>query len=166
MSIDDEVGDDTRSESIAERWDRHWGELLQELRVVQTGVQIVFAFLLILPFQDRFADLDDFSRTVYVAIMVMLAMSMIMNLAPVIVHRYLYTRHKRDVLLSVSDPLAKISFITLGLGLLGAIQLAVDMVLGRTQALILIGVLSAIIIALWIALPLRIIQRSRGRSDY
>ena len=151
-----------RRESAAKRMDRHWNEMLQELRVTQTGVQILFAFLLILPFQVGFAELSDASRNLYVAVVCLVTTSTILNLAPVITHRFLYQRHRRDALMRVSDILARTSFVTLGLALLGAVLLAVDMVLGRGPALVIIGVFALLIVVLWVVVPKVILARSDG----
>src|SRR5687768_12760532 len=82
--------DDGRDETPTERADRNWNEVLQELRVLQTGTQILTGFLLALAFQPAFADLTDGQRTIYLLLVVMSALSAIIALAPVALHRVLF----------------------------------------------------------------------------
>src|SRR5688572_8692633 len=87
-----------RRETAAERDDRNWSEVLQELRVLQTGTQILTGFLLALAFQPAFADLDAGKKIFYLVLVVLAALSSIVALAPVSVHRMLFRRHaKRHV---------------------------------------------------------------------
>ncbi len=82
-----------RDETQDEQADRKWTDLLQELRVMQTGVQLLAGFLLTLPFQDRFADLDDVQRTAYLVLVTVAGITTALVLAPVAVHRRLAGRH-------------------------------------------------------------------------
>jgi len=159
----DQRANATRDETTAERMDRHWNEMLQELRVTQTGVQILFAFLLVLPFQQRFADLNPTSRTIYVVVVCLAALSTALTMAPVITHRFLYAKHKKDVLMTVSHRLTQASFVALGLTLTGALLLVVDMVLDHGTALLIVGAIVAVILVLWVILPLMLLRR-RGRQ--
>lgn len=158
--------DRVRDETPAERMDRHWNEMLQELRVTQTGVQVIFAFLLILPFQERFQDVDDFSRRLYVVVICLVAVSAVLTLAPVITHRFLYARHKKDLLLSVADWFTKTAFITIGVALTGALLLALDMVIEREVALIVAAVASALVLLVWVIVPLVLLRTRGGRGNY
>jgi hypothetical protein len=89
---------DGRNESAAERADRNWNEVLQELRVMQTGTQILTGFLLALAFQPAFSDLSDEQRTFYLVLVVLSALSSIIALAPVALHRWLFQQQaKRKV---------------------------------------------------------------------
>lgn len=157
--MDDDARKPDRDETTAERIDRNWGELLQELRVTQTGVQILFAFLLVLPFQQRFEMLESVDRWMYVAVMTLITMSTVLNLAPVITHRILFAQHKKDQLMQVSDLLAKASFVALGLALLGAIVLVIDVVAGRAWALGVAAGVGSMMLGLWIVLPALILRR-------
>src|SRR3712207_7407058 len=89
-ACDDSWNMQQRAEGPLQRADRNFAELLQELRVVQTGVQILFAFLLTLSFMDRFATVDAFQRTVYVFTLVASATTIVLLVAPVAVHRLLF----------------------------------------------------------------------------
>lgn len=158
-SAESRSSDTSRDETPAERVDRHWNEMLQELRVTQTGVQVLFAFLLVLPFQQRFGDLGDFSRILFVVVVCLAAVSTALTLAPVITHRFLYTKHKKDILLTVSDALTKASFISVGLTLTGALVLVIDMVLNRTAAYAIVGGIAIFVLLLWVVIPGWLLRR-------
>lgn len=158
-------GDLARGESVAQRIDRNWSELLQELRVTQTGIQILFGFLLTLPFQARFAGLSGAQRVIYLLVVAFITVSTVCNLTPVVAHRFLFRRRVKDVLLNVSDRLALVSLASLALALLGAVGLVVDVIAGRTGALIGAGALAVLVVALWVVVPL-LILRNRNRERY
>lgn len=158
--------DRVRGETAAERMDRHWNEMLQELRVTQTGVQVIFAFLLILPFQQRFQDVDDFSRRLYVVVVCLMAISVVLTLAPVITHRFLYAKHKRDMLLTVADWFTKIAFVMIGVALIGALLLALDMVIDRGVALVVAVVAAVLVLLVWVVVPLAMLRAGGGRENY
>jgi hypothetical protein len=82
--------DDGRDETGLERWDRNFTELLQELRVAQTGVQILFAFLLTLPFTNRFGSVSDLDKVVYVITLMASATATALLIAPVSYHRQVF----------------------------------------------------------------------------
>ena len=86
---------DGRDESASERADRNWNEVLQELRVMQTGTQILTGFLLALAFQPAFSDLNDGQRAIYLALVVLSALSSIVALAPVALHRMLFQQRAK-----------------------------------------------------------------------
>lgn len=151
------------AETPAEKIHRNWNELLQELRVTQTGVQILFAFLLILPFQQRFDLLDTPERWLYVVVVILITISTVLNLAPVITHRFLFSQHQKDVIVKSSDVIAKLSFLTLGLALVGALGLVIDLVKGRTVAYVVVGCIGLLILALWVVMPT--VLRARQDED-
>ena len=158
--------DHVRGETPAERMDRHWNEMLQELRVTQTGVQVIFAFLLILPFQQRFEEVDDFSRRLYVVVVCLVAVSAVLTLAPVITHRFLYAKHKRDMLLSIADWFTKTAFVTIGCALTGALLLALDMVIDRLVAIIAAALAAILILLVWVVVPIALLRARGGQGNY
>ena len=93
---EDDVADG-RDETPAERADRNWNEVLQELRVLQTGTQILTGFLLALAFQPAFADLTSSQQVMYLGLVVVSALSSIIALAPVALHRVLFRRHAKAI---------------------------------------------------------------------
>ena len=93
---------DGRDETFDERMDRNWDELLQEIRVTQTGNQILTAFLFAVVFQPRFTELDDFQRTVYLILISIASATTALGLAPVTVHRRLFRQHAKQTVVQAA----------------------------------------------------------------
>ena len=151
---------DGRDETPAERADRNFTELLQELRVAQTGVQILFAFLLTLPFTQRFGVLDASKKFVYLATMVCAAVSMACLIAPVSQHRIVFARGLKARLVQSGHRLAHAGLAFLLLAVIGALHLIVGVVAGTTAASVLSVVVAAWFVFTWYVQPLR----DRGRA--
>ncbi|HYP60744.1 MAG TPA: DUF6328 family protein, partial [Thermomicrobiales bacterium] len=145
----------SRNESAAERLDRNYSELLQELRVAQTGVQILFAFLLTIPFQQRFNDIDGFQRTVYVVTLLCAAISALLLISPVSAHRVLFRRHRKDELVAFTGRVAAGGLIFLLAAMLGAVLLVVDWVANLSLALATVAGLGVIGMWFWWIQPVR-----------
>ncbi|NKX50657.1 sodium:proton antiporter, partial [Arthrobacter deserti] len=98
MATEEHINEESRGrrESFEEKLDRNWNELLQELRVMQTGAQIITAFLMTLPFQSRFEDLEDYQVGLYIALLVFSALMTGVIMAPVAIHRQLFGLHVKD----------------------------------------------------------------------
>ncbi|MBV9594197.1 MAG: hypothetical protein JO147_10460 [Actinobacteria bacterium] len=143
-----------RDETPTERLDRNWGDLLQELRVVQTGVQLLTGFLLTLPFQQRFAQLSDFQKDVYLTTVACAIVATGLLIAPVAVHRLLFRRHARRAMVAMAHKLALAGTALLGLAIVGVVLLIFDVVRGRTAATIATVVAALLLVTLWLALPL------------
>lgn len=143
--------DETRSE----RADRNFGDLLQELRVTQTGVQILFAFLLSLPFQNRFTELDRFQRGVWTTALLLSAAATVCLIAPVAYHRALFAHRKKPQLVQVGARFAVSGLALLGTAVCCAADLVLDLVLGRSVAIGVTLALAALLALTWLALPLR-----------
>ena len=143
-----------RSETETERLDRNWAALLQELRVVQTGVQLLTGFLLTLPFQQRFDILDDAMRAVYLATVACSIASTVLLIAPVGMHRLLFRRHRLNALVSAAHRCAYAGLLLLGLALTGVIVVVFDAVAGRTAAIIAGACALAAFAVFWLVLPL------------
>ncbi|CAN5724634.1 DUF6328 family protein [soil metagenome] len=143
-----------RSETETERLDRNWSSLLQELRVVQTGVQLLTGFLLTLPFQQRFDILDDDMRTVYLATVGLSVAATVLLIAPVAMHRLLFRRHRLKALVAAAHRCAYAGLLLLGLALAGVSAVVFDAVAGRSAALIAGGCAVVAFAAFWLALPL------------
>jgi hypothetical protein len=144
-----------RNESEAERLDRNYSELLQELRVAQMGVQILFAFLLGIAFQQRFATISHFQRDIYIGTLLCAAVSAAFFIAPVAMHRAMFRQHLKDELVALTGRLAVGGLLFLGIAMLGALLLIVDVVVGRTPAIILTAITAVVFGYLWCAMPLR-----------
>jgi len=153
-----------RNETPTERLDRHWNELLQELRVSQTGVQVLSGFLLTLPFQNRFAGLDGYERTLYLVTVLLACAATLTLIAPVAVHRALFHRHEKDRLVAASHRLARTGLAALGATVCGVIALVFTVVLGRWQGVALGLALLVLLVLLWGVIPLRLRRSGQGRQ--
>jgi hypothetical protein len=151
-----------RSETATERLDRHWIELLQEVRVVQTGVQLLTGFLLTLPFQQRFATLGEPERAVYLVAVVLSAASTAALITPVAMHRLLFRRHARGALVAAGQRLALTGIWLLGLAITLVVGLIFDVVAGRTAGLATAGVALAMFVTLWVVVPLVVRARQKA----
>lgn len=151
----EQKGSYEREETESDRLDRNYNESLQELRVAQTGVQILFAFLLSIAFQPRFEHVTPFQRGVYVTTLILAAASVAQLAAPVAIHRALFGRRRKDELVVLTARLQISGLATMLLTLLGAVLLIVDFVLGIGPAVIVDVGLALIFGYLWVVLPLR-----------
>ena len=147
-------GTDGRDESEADRLDRNYGELLQELRVAETGVQILFAFMLSIAFQQRFQTLDDVQRTIYVITLLFCTVSIGLLVAPVAFHRLTFRQGLKDELVKITNLLALAGTSFLLLAVLSGVLLIFDYVVGRGFAVTVTAVLAVLFIGLWVVLPL------------
>ena len=155
-----------RHETPAERLDRNWSELLQELRVTQTGIQILTGFLLILPFQARFATVSPFLVGVFLAAVLLAALATALVLAPVAAHRLLFRRHEKDVLVNLGGGMAKAGLICLGLTVGLVATLVVGVVVSETAGIVT-GICALLVFALlWVVVPLSLSRRERARHPY
>lgn len=142
-----------RSESQEQRLDRNWASLLQELRVTQTGVQLLTGFLLTLPFQDRFADIGAGLQRVFLATVACSLAATVLLVAPVGMHRMLFRRHRLNTVVGVAHRCAYAGLLFLGLALVGVAVVTFGAVLGTTAA-ITAGVVTAVaMVAAWVVLP-------------
>jgi hypothetical protein len=143
---------DGRSETVNQRMDRNWVELLQELRVTQTGTQILTGFLLALAFQPRFDSLTPGQHRFYLALIVVAVLTTALALAPVNLHRALFRRGAKVALVSTSNLLLRLVLLGVALVLAGTLVLVFDVVAGRGAALAaLVG--SIAVLGLLAALP-------------
>ncbi|ONK10200.1 DUF6328 family protein [Streptomyces sp. MP131-18] len=149
-----------RNETPPERDDRNFVELLQELRVTQTGVQILFAFLLTLAFSARFDDLDGFQRGTYICTLLLAMTATVLFTAPAALHRRLFRRGAKRQIVEVSSVLATVGLGVLALALTGALLLVVDVVLGRAEGVVTACGALLLCGALWGALPYAIKRRA------
>ncbi len=153
-----------RNETPLERADRNFIELLQELRVTQTGVQVLFAFLLSMAFTQRFESLDTFQRATYVTTLLLALLSAIVFVAPAALHRSLFQQGAKPLIVRVSDRLASVGLVVLMLAFTGSVMLVVDVALSREAGMAAgAGTLLACL-GLWGLLP-RLVYRSGVRGD-
>jgi O-antigen/teichoic acid export membrane protein len=144
-----------RQESIWERVDRNWYELLQELRVVQVGIQILTAFLLMLPFQGRFVELSEAQRNVYLITVCFAVAAAVLTIAPVNHHRMVFRRRQKEWLVRAAHYSSQLGMVCLACALVGAVWLVFDFVLGRTASTI-VGVAAVLVfVSVWWGPPLQ-----------
>ncbi|WP_248763220.1 DUF6328 family protein [Pseudarthrobacter sp. SSS035] len=157
---EDFTGSTGRNETREEQLDRNWAELLQELRVLQTGVQILAGFLLTLPFQQRFEDLENFQVGLYLVNVVIAALTTAFILLPVSVHRRLFRQRLKETLVSSADTITKIALAGVGMLSVGTAALVFDVTAGRTAGLTAGGILLAVLLVLLVYVPLRLNKRA------
>jgi hypothetical protein len=152
---------DDRDETREERLDRNTIELLNELRVAGTGIQVMFAFLLVVPFNAGWSKTTSFERTVYFVTLALVAVATFLLMAPPVHHRLLFRHREKPYLIAVANKLAIAGLVFLALGFTGILVLLSDYVVGGV-APIVAGVLTlALIGGLWFALPLRRREQER-----
>jgi O-antigen/teichoic acid export membrane protein len=142
-----------RNETEAERIDRNVAELLQELRVAGLGVQVLFGFLLALPFTDMFASLDPEQHRLYVAVLVLAALATALLTAPVAYHRLVFRRHKKHDLLRFANVAALAGLLCVALAICGAVLLVVSVVYDGLVAAIITAIVAGAYFVLWYVLP-------------
>ena len=132
---------------------RNWNELLQEIRVTQTGVQILTGFLLTVPFSARFEDLTVAQRWVYAVVLAGSVVTTGLVVAPVAFHRAMFRHRRRALLVEQSARLARMGLFTLALTVSGVLFLSLDIVLGRTAGLIALAASLVLLLGLWFLAP-------------
>lgn len=142
-----------RHETGAQRSDRDWSEILQELRVTQTGSQVLSGFLLAVAFQQRFAHLDAYQYVVYGVLVGLAAISTILGLAVVSLHRAQFHRHHKGAVVRLGNRLLTISVDVVGILAAGVVFLIFDVVFGRTQGVIAAAVALVILVVLLVIVP-------------
>lgn len=145
---------DPRNESQAQRDDRNLAELLQELRVAGLGVQILFGFLLSLPFTSRFHELSHFQRGLYLAAILLAAVATALLLGPVAYHRMVFRHNQKEHLVRAANVMAILGLATVGLAVLAAVLVVVSFVAGGLPAAIITAFLVCLFGGLWFAFPL------------
>lgn len=144
-----------RDETPEERYDRNLLELLNELRVALPGVQVLFAFLLAVPFQQRWDDVTVFQRDVFFITLCLVLISTILLIAPTAYHRLNFRAGRKREIVEASNKLAIAGLGVLALALVGVMVLITDVLFG-TAMTIVVGVIAALLFAaLWAILPLR-----------
>lgn len=156
--------DDGRHETETERLDRNWVEILQELRVTQTGTQILTGFLLTLAFQPRFTDLDAFQVDVYLGLVVLATLSTALGLAPVSLHRALFRKKAKREIVAIADRLLQVTLLCVGLLITGVVLLIFDVVVGRAAGFVAAAITVVLLALVWLALPFWNRPRTSSKS--
>jgi hypothetical protein len=152
-------GEYERDETEAQRLDRNWNEILQELRVVQTGVQLLSGFLLTLPFSQRFADLDPWQTRLYLAIMLVAAAAVGLTLVPITVHRRVFRRQVKGRVVTTGHLLSQAVMVMLALIIVGTSTLIFSVVVGWTEALVVAAASAVVLVVFLVVVPLLVARR-------
>jgi Family of unknown function (DUF6328) len=144
-----------RDESDGERLDRNLSELLQELRVALPGVQVLFAFLLAVPFQRNFGEISEFEKRIYFATLLLTALSAALFIAPTAYHRLTFRYQQKGRLVAISNRLAVAGLGALALAMTAAILLITNVLFGTVAAVVTTTAALSVFILLWVALPLK-----------
>ncbi len=143
-----------RFESEEERADRNLSDLLQELRVALPGVQVLFAFLLTVPFTNRFDDLTGFQEKLYFGVLIAVALATVLLVAPTVGHRILFRRQQKEYLVTNANRLALVGMFLLAVSMCGAIALISDFLFDSTTAIVSTIVMAAAFIGFWFTGPI------------
>jgi hypothetical protein len=151
--------DSGRMETDEERADRNLSDLLQELRVALPGVQVLFAFLLTVPFTNRFSDLNAFQEKLYFGVLIAVALATVLLVAPTVGHRILFRRQQKEYIVTLSNNLSLVGMFLLAVSMCGAIALISDFLFGGTTAIISTVVMAVAFAGFWFTGP--IIRRAK-----
>lgn len=156
MSDDEreQASPDPRQETVAQRADRNIAELVQELRVVGLGVQVLFGFLLSLPFTMRFTQLSGAQRDLYVASLVLAAVATTLLIGPVAYHRLVFRQGMKEQLVRFANAMAILGLVAVGGAVLVAVLLVTGFVAGWVPATVITAVLACVLGGLWFTVPL------------
>jgi hypothetical protein len=145
---------DGRRETVNQRADRNWNELLQEFRVFQTGTQILAAFLLTLPFQQRFTELHPFDVVVYIVLVLLAVLVTLLALSPVALHRLLFRRGAKVRLVRFSNVVLILCLALASVLFTGIVLFIVDFLTAPPGGAIAAACVFAVVLVLWIVVPL------------
>src|SRR3954462_5074719 len=160
-SASESAGD--RDETRKERIDRELIELLNELRVALPGVQFLFAFLLVVPFQQKGSQITEFQRGIYFVALAAAALATALLIAPAAQDRILLRQSDKEALLRRSNRSGLAGLLALGVAICAALFLVVDVVFTRPLAWVTAGALALLLVWWWLAVPLS--QRARNQQE-
>ncbi|MFF4890376.1 DUF6328 family protein [Micromonospora chersina] len=150
-------------ETEKQRWQRNFADLLQELRVAQTGVQILFAFLLTLPFSNGFSRTTGFQKDVYIVALLAAAAATAMIISPVAFHRALFRQGRKPELVRFAHRMATGGLGFMLISMVSAVLLITDFVLSRPIAFLLSAITGVWFLVFWVILPFA--RRNWGDDD-
>jgi len=143
----------TSHESERQRWNRNFGDLLQELRVTQTGVQILFAFLLTLPFSSGFPSTTEFQKNTYIVALMAAAFAAAMIISPVAFHRALFRRGRKPELVRYAHKMATGGLALLLVSMVSSVLLIADYMMNIWAASLLAAITASYFLTFWAAIP-------------
>lgn len=145
----------SREETKAQQLDRNFNEQLQEVRIALAGVQILFAFLLTLPFQQRFEKLTSIQQDIYLITVASAAVSVVLFTTPVAAHRVLFREGVKDFIVRYASRLTATGLVTMLITVIGGTVLVLDVMLTHTMSLTVGALLTVLAFVLWVVIPLR-----------
>ena len=145
--------DGSGGETDKERTTRRWNEMLQELRVAQTGVQVLTGFLLTVAFSQRFTELDATTETAYLITVCAAVLSAGLLIAPVAFHRVLFGRSEKEWLVGAANISARAGLAMLAVTMTGVMFVIFDIVVNQTAAVISSSITAAVLVMLWLVVP-------------
>jgi hypothetical protein len=148
------VGDVARDESQEERADRNLAELLQELRVAGLGVQVLFGFLLAIPFATGFRRIGTVQRDLYITTLLLAVLATVLLLGPVAYHRLVFRRRQKEDLVRAANIMAILGLVAVSLAICAAVALVLSYVAGGLPAILITAIVGALFAGLWFAYPL------------
>ena len=162
--VSDERTPSEQVESEHERLNRELDQLLQELRVAMPGVQVLFAFLLAVPFQQRFAQATDFQQHVYFGTLLAAAAASALFVAPTAYHRLMFRARDKPQLVKISSALALVGLACLAIAMNGAVLLVTDVLFDGTTVVVTFALTATLFLGLWFGLGL-VRRAGRDRSN-
>jgi len=150
-------------ETARDRRNRNWAEILQELRVIQTGSQIITGFLLAAAFQPRFMELQATERWIYLALVTIAITTTILGMTPVMLHRVLFRKGAKESLILLGNRFATATLIGVGITVVGIALLIFDLVWGIVAGVLVAALTAVLIGVLWGVVPA--VTRRRHRSE-
>jgi predicted neutral ceramidase superfamily lipid hydrolase len=155
VNADEEQRDATspRMETKAERLDRNLTEMVSELRVALPGVQVLFAFLLVVPFNQRFTATTPLQRQVYFATLLLTAAATVFLIAPSVHHRMQFRRQEKESIVLIGNGLAVIGLTLLALAMVGTVLFVTDFLVGGTAPYVAAGATAALFLVVWYLIP-------------
>jgi hypothetical protein len=149
MTGDARGGDESRKQ----RTTRKWNEMLQELRVAQTGVQVLTGFLLTVPFTQRFGDLEQSTEIAYLVTVCSAILSAGLLISPVAFHRVLFGKSEKEWLIGAANNAARAGLAMMAVTMTGVMFVVFDLVVGRTGAVLSSSITAAVLVTLWLVVP-------------
>jgi hypothetical protein len=153
-----------RTETEQERLDRRLEQLLQELRVAMPGVQVLFAFLLAVPFQQRFAAVTEFQKDVYFVALLAAAAASALFIAPTAFHRMLFENHDKPFIVTAGNALTLAGLLFLAIAMTGAVLLVSDVLFDGAAVVVTVAMTSGLFLGLWFGLG--IARRLSGKHSH
>jgi hypothetical protein len=145
---------DDDSETRKERATRRWNEMLQELRVAQTGVQVLTGFLLTVPFSQGFASLDKVDKLAYLVTVSASILAAGTLISPVAFHRVLFGKSEKEWVVEAANISARVGLAMLGITMCGVMFLVFDVVVSTAAAVIATSATAVLLVVLWLVVPL------------